>query len=98
MTGVGDDLRWNVLGGSAEGPGFVTDWHLFGESEIDKTEVSVDVEHEVLGFEISVDDSSLVEVGEGFYYASDVESGYGVREWASRVEESPEIAAEVCVG
>ena len=98
MTGVGDNFRWNVLWGSAEGPGLVTDWNSFGEPEINQSEVSVDVEHQIFRFEISVHDSSLVEVSEGFDHTRDVESGYGVRKWASRVEKSPEIAAEVRVG
>ncbi len=56
------NFRSHVLGCSDEAKGFslVLD-HFFAGAHIDKFEVSISADHDVLGFEISIDDAFLME-------------------------------------
>ena len=58
-----DDLRGQVLGGAAQGPGSVS--HPLGEPEVGDLEVALPVEKQVFRLEVSVDDGKRVKVVEG---------------------------------
>lgn len=91
MTGIGDDFWWNVLRRSTECPGLVSWWNLFGEAQINQTNVSVVVDHQIFRFQITVAVVTLVKVVESFDNTGNVESTSSVIEWTLDVQCAPQV-------
>ena len=72
------NFRSKVIWSAAKRPGDV--WYLLREAEIGDFDVSVSVEQQVLGLQVSVDDVHAVEVVECERDFSSVEFGYRVWE------------------
>lgn len=98
VTSVGDNFRRNVLGCSTESPRLVSRKNFLGETKIDESDIAVSINHQIFWFKISVAVVASVEVFERGDNTGGVESTNGVIEWASLVEESPEIATKVGIG
>ena len=73
-------LRSDVVGRSAEGPGRLgaaVETH-FAHAEIGDFDVALLVEHDVVQFQIAVDDASTVQVEETHRYFGRVEPGKAI--------------------
>ena len=59
---VQDDFWSNIFRGATESPRLATRVDVLGEAKVDHLDVALLVQKQVLRLEISVDDSSVVEV------------------------------------
>mmetsp|Transcript_1523 Transcript_1523/g.4182 ORF Transcript_1523/g.4182 Transcript_1523/m.4182 type:complete len:209 (+) Transcript_1523:767-1393(+) len=83
MTLGQDDLGREVLGGPAQGVGFVHD--NLGESEVDQHAVALAIDEDVFWLEVTIADTSVVQMAQRFQDASGVESGVSVWNSVSRL-------------
>ena len=70
------ELGGEILGGAAEGVGFVLVFHVeFAEAEVAEGDVADVVDEDVLGFQVAVDDAEAVEAFQRAQQFGGVEAG-----------------------
>lgn len=84
----------NVLWGTAKRPRLAAVTEPFSESEIHEFDVATHVQQQILRFQISVDQPTVVEIVEGLDHATRYESGSVVVKTTSVTQDSPNLASQ----
>jgi hypothetical protein len=72
--------------------------HVFAQSEVDQSAVSVQIQDDVFRLEISVDDVDAVKVLDGEQDLRQVEAGHALLHSVSLLEQVEEVSAGVILG
>merc|ERR1711936_743065 len=94
MALVQDDFRSNIFRCATESPRLAARVDVLGEAKVDHLDVALLVQKQVLRLEISVDDSSVVEVLKCAHHTGNVKTSCGVVEPASIPQDCPELSAK----